>query len=135
EVKKMRPPPGVILMIYESRPNVTIDAAALCPRSGNAVILRGGSEAARTNAAPMRVVRRALSEAGLPLAAATLAPTQDRAAIDHLLTFDALIDLVIPRGGEALIRRVAASSRIPAVKHYKGVCHVFIDRDADPSMA
>jgi glutamate-5-semialdehyde dehydrogenase len=134
-VRKVRLPLGVILMIYESRPNVTVDAAALCIRSGNAVLLRGGSEASRTNAALMACVRAGLAVVGLPEDAAQLVPTQARDAIDLLVTFDDCIDLVIPRGGEGLIRRVAEKSRIPVVRHYKGVCHVFVERTADPAMA
>ncbi len=135
EVARVRLPLGVILMIYEARPNVTIDAAALCLRSGNAVILRGGSEAQRTNAALIACVHQALERAGLPPAAAQLVPTQAREAIDVLLTFDEAIDLVIPRGGEGLIRRVVEKSRIPVIKHYKGVCHVFVDSRADLAVA
>jgi glutamate-5-semialdehyde dehydrogenase len=116
-------------------PNVTMDAAALCVRSGNAVILRGGSEAARSNAVLCRAAQAALNDAGLPRAAVTLVPTQARLAIDTLLTFDELIDLCIPRGGEQLIRRVCQQSRIPVVKHYKGVCHVYVDARADVEMA
>ncbi len=134
-VRKVRLPLGVILMIYEARPNVTVDAAALCLRSGNAVILRGGSEASRTNAALMRCVKRGLAAAGLPEDAAELVGTQAREAIDVLVTFDDCIDLCIPRGGEGLIRRVAAKSRIPVVKHYKGVCHLFVEASADLAQA
>ena len=135
QVRRVRLPLGVILMIYESRPNVTCDAAALCIRSGNAVILRGGSEAAHTNLALSVSVRAGLEAAGLPADAVVLVPTQDRDAIDALLTFDDCIDLVIPRGGEALIRRVASNSRIPVLQHYKGVCHVYVDAHADLIMA
>ena len=130
-VDKTRLPLGVIMMIYESRPNVTMDAAALCVRSGNAVILRGGSEAQSTNRALATLIEAALGEVGLPPAAACLVPTQDRNAIDELLQMDELIDLVIPRGGEKLIRRVVERSRIPVVQHYKGVCHVYVDGAAD----
>ena len=135
EVRRVRLPLGVILMIYESRPNVTCDAAALCIRSGNAVILRGGSEAAHTNLALSVSVRAGLEAAGLPADAVVLVPTQDRDAIDTLITFDDCIDLVIPRGGEGLIRRVASNSRIPVLQHYKGVCHVYVDAQADLAMA
>ncbi len=134
-VSKVRLPLGVILMIYEARPNVTVDAAALCIRSGNAVILRGGSEAQRSNRALITAVVAGLRAADLPAEAAVLVPTQAREAIDQLLTFDELIDLVIPRGGEELIRRVAQHSRIPVVRHYKGVCHVYVHASADLAMA
>jgi glutamate-5-semialdehyde dehydrogenase len=135
EIKKVRLPLGVVLMIYEARPNVTLDAAALCIRSGNAVILRGGSEAARTNAVLAEVVQEALAAQGLPSAAVQLVPTQAREAIDLLVRFDDCIDLVIPRGGEGLIRRVVERSRIPVVRHYKGVCHVYVHAAADLNMA
>jgi len=129
-VEKVSVPIGVILMIYEARPNVTSDAAALCIRSGNAVILRGGSEAIHSNMAVAEAMR-----AALPADAVTVVPTSDRAAVDELLKLDDLINLVIPRGGESLIRAVAEKSRIPVIKHYKGVCHVFVDREADLDMA
>lgn len=135
KVEKVRLPLGVILMIYESRPNVTIDAAALCIRSGNAVILRGGSEAWHTNQALMQVVHAGLRQAGLPEHAAQLVPTLERDAIDYLVQLDQYIDLCIPRGGESLIRRVCERSRIPVVQHYKGVCHVYVDAHADLTMA
>ncbi len=135
EVGRMQVPLGVILMIYEARPNVTVDAAALCLRSGNAVILRGGSEAFRSNTALAGAVGRALETLGLPRAAAQLVPTTSRAAMEHLLSQDGLIDLVIPRGGEGLIRFVAERSRIPVIRHYKGVCHLYVDVDADPDVA
>lgn len=135
EVGRMQVPLGVILMIYEARPNVTVDAAALCLKSGNAVILRGGSEAFRSNTALADAVGRALEDRGLPRACAQLVPTTSRAAMEHLLTLDGLIDLVIPRGGEGLIRFVAERSRIPVIRHYKGVCHLYVDADADPDVA
>lgn len=135
EVGRMQVPLGVILMIYEARPNVTIDAAALCLKSGNAVILRGGSEAFRSNTALAAAIGRALRDLGLPSAAAQLVPTTSRAAMEHLLTLDGLIDLVIPRGGEGLIRFVAERSRIPVIRHYKGVCHLYVDVEADPDIA
>jgi glutamate-5-semialdehyde dehydrogenase len=131
QISKVRLPLGVIMMIYESRPNVTMDAAALCIRSGNAVVLRGGSEAMRTNRVLAVIVQQALVNAGLPEKAVQLVPTQEREAIDILLTLDQSIDLVIPRGGENLIRRVVEKSRIPVVQHYKGVCHVYVDAAAD----
>jgi len=134
-VGRMRIPLGVIAIIYESRPNVTADAAALCVKSGNAVILRGGSEAIRSNTAIASILREALASAGLPENAVSLVPTTDRAAIDVLLTKEEHIDLVIPRGGEGLIRSVAEKSRIPVIKHYKGVCHVYVDEGADIPMA
>jgi len=131
KISKVRLPLGVIMMIYESRPNVTMDAAALCIRSGNAVVLRGGSEAMHTNRVLAAIVQQALKNAGLPEKAVQLVPTQEREAIDILLTLDTCIDLVIPRGGENLIRRVVEKSRIPVVQHYKGVCHVYVDAAAD----
>jgi glutamate-5-semialdehyde dehydrogenase len=130
-IQKVRVPIGVILIIYESRPNVTVDAAVLCFKTGNAVILRGGSEAIHSNLA----LADAMNVPGLPADAVTVVPTTDRAAIDELLKFDELINLCIPRGGEGLIRAVAEKSRIPVIKHYKGVCHVYVDRDADFDMA
>jgi glutamate-5-semialdehyde dehydrogenase len=135
EVARMRIPLGVIAIVYESRPNVTTDAAALCVKSGNAVILRGGSEALRSNAALGRAIAAGLGAAGLPPAAVQVVPTADREAVRAMLQLDELIDLVIPRGGEGLIRFVAEHSRIPVIKHYKGVCHVYVDAGADPAMA
>jgi len=130
-IQKVRVPIGVILIIYESRPNVTVDAGVLCFKTGNAVILRGGSEAIHSNLA----LAAALNVSGLPADAITVVPTTDRAALDELLKLDELIQLCIPRGGEGLIRAVAEKSRIPVIKHYKGVCHVYVDRDADLDMA
>ena len=130
-IQKVRVPLGVILIIYESRPNVTADAACLCFKTGNAVILRGGSEAIHSNLA----IAEAMNVPGLPPNSITVVPTTDRAAIDELLKLDDLINLCIPRGGEGLIRAVAEKSRIPVIKHYKGVCHVYVDRDADFDMA
>jgi glutamate-5-semialdehyde dehydrogenase len=130
EVIKVGVPLGVILFIYESRPNVTLDAAALCLKSGNAVLLRGGREAAHSNAALHRLLADCLVEVGLPGDAIQLVST-DRAAVGHLLKMDDLIDLVIPRGGEGLIRRVSEEARMPVLKHYKGICHVFVERSAD----
>jgi glutamate-5-semialdehyde dehydrogenase len=135
EIGRMRVPLGVIAMIYEARPNVTIDAAALCLKSGNAAILRGGSEARASNAALAAIVGDALEAAGLPRAAVTAVPTTDRAALVDLLKCDEFVDLVIPRGGEGLIRFVAAESRIPVIRHYKGVCHLYVDGAADPHKA
>jgi glutamate-5-semialdehyde dehydrogenase len=135
KVARRRIPLGVIAIIYESRPNVTTDAAALCLRAGNAVVLRGGSEAFHSNRALAAAVADGLAAAGLPPAAVQLLPTTDRAAMTTLLTCDDDIDLVIPRGGEKLIRFVAEHSRIPVIKHYKGNCHVFVERTADAGMA
>ncbi|WP_456425184.1 glutamate-5-semialdehyde dehydrogenase [Rhodocaloribacter sp.] len=135
EVGYMRIPLGVIAMIYEARPNVTSDAAGLCLKAGNTVVLRGGSEAFRSNQAVAAALHRGLEREGLPAAAVTLLPTTDRAAITELLTMNALIDLVIPRGGEGLIRYVDENSRIPVIKHYKGVCHLYVDEDADLDVA
>ena len=135
QVARRRIPLGVIAIIYESRPNVTTDAAAVCLRAGNAVILRGGSEAFRSNRALMTAVAAGLAEAGLPPTAVQLVPTTERAAMAELLERDEEIDLVIPRGGEQLIRFVAEHSRIPVIKHYRGNCHVFVERTADPGMA
>jgi glutamate-5-semialdehyde dehydrogenase len=128
DVQQVRIPLGVILMIYEARPNVTTDAAALCLKAGNACILRGGSEAIESNRALARAVQAGLQRAGLPRDAVQLVPTTDREAIAELVKLDELIDLCIPRGGEGLIRYVAEHARVPVIKHYKGVCHVYIHR-------
>ncbi len=135
EICKRRVPIGVVAIIYESRPNVTVDAAAICLKSRNAVILRGGSEAFNSNKALANLFSRALSETGLPRNAIQLVPTTDRAAVEMLLTKPNQIDLVIPRGGEGLIRTVVEKSQIPVIKHYKGVCHVFVSRNADMRIA
>ena len=129
-VARMRIPLGVIAMIYESRPNVTADAAALCLKAGNAVILRGGSEAIHTNRAIAHAVGLGLDASALPAEAVQLVPVTDRDAIDVLLTKEDEVDLVIPRGGEGLIRAVTSKSRIPVLQHYKGVCHVYVDENA-----
>ncbi|WP_319409088.1 glutamate-5-semialdehyde dehydrogenase [uncultured Desulfosarcina sp.] len=134
-VSKMRIPLGVIGIIYESRPNVTIDAAGLCLKSGNAVILRGGSEALHSNRALAGIIGQALESVGLPAQAAQVVPMEDRTAINVLLAQEDFVDLIIPRGGEGLIRFVVENSRIPVLKHYKGVCHVFVDHTADLQMA
>ena len=134
-IERVRVPLGVILFIYESRPNVTADAAALCLRSGNAVILRGGKEALHSNRAIHAVMAEALDAVGLPETAAQIVTTTDHAAVTHLLHQEGLIDVVIPRGGEGLIRAVTQESRIPVIKHYNGICHVYVDRWADPDMA
>jgi len=128
---KMRVPIGVIGIIYEARPNVTVDAAAICLKSRNAVILRGGSEAFASNKALCGLFSKSLSEAGLPASALQFIPTPDRAAVELLLLKDAHVDLIIPRGGESLIRTVVEKSRIPVIKHYKGVCHIFVSANAD----
>ena len=130
-VGRMRVPLGVIGIIYESRPDVTADASALCLKSGNAAILRGGSEAARSNKAIADCVQRGLAVAGLPADAVQLVGTTDRAAVGELLRMNEFVDIIIPRGGKSLIERIMAESRIPMIKHLDGVCHVFIDRDAD----
>jgi glutamate-5-semialdehyde dehydrogenase len=135
EVSQVRVPLGVIFMIYESRPNVTADAAALCVKSGNAVILRGGREAIHSNRALHRVLADELPGAGLPEHAVQLVPTTDRAAVGYLLALPEFIDLAIPRGGESLIRRVAAEAKMPVMKHYQGICTVYVDAAAEPEMA
>jgi glutamate-5-semialdehyde dehydrogenase len=135
QVGRMRIPLGVIGIIYESRPNVTVDAAALCIKAGNAVILRGGSEAIEANRALAAELRAAAAETGVPEDAVAVIPHTDRAAIDTLLGLDQYIDLIIPRGGPGLIRTVTEKSRIPVVMHDAGVCHIFIDANADPEMA
>ena len=134
-IARMRIALGVIGIIYESRPNVTVDAAGLCLKAGNAVILRGGSEAFHSNRALAAVIGRVLADTGLPAAAVQVVPVTDRAAVTALLEQEECIDLIIPRGGEELIRFVVAHSRIPVLKHYKGVCHVYVDEDADLAMA
>ena len=134
-VGRMRVPLGVIGIIYESRPNVTADAAALCLKAGNACILRGGSEAHHTNRAIGDCLAAGLAAAGLPSASVQVVATTDRAAVGELLAASATVDLIIPRGGKALIERVAAESRIPVLKHLDGVCHVYIDAAADPDKA
>lgn len=134
-VGKMRVPLGVIGIIYESRPNVTADATALCLKAGNAVILRGGSEAVHSNKAIVKVLKGAAKKEGIHEGVITFIDNIDRQAIMELLKLEGLIDVVIPRGGEGLIRAVTENSRIPVLKHYKGVCHVFVDRDADLQMA
>jgi glutamate-5-semialdehyde dehydrogenase len=135
EAIQVRVPLGVIFMIYESRPNVTVEAAALCVKSGNAVILRGGKEAIRSNLALYRILADELEASGLPREAVQLVETTDRAAVGHLLALPQWIDLAIPRGGESLIRRVAQEAKMPVMKHYKGLCSVYVDASADPEMA
>jgi glutamate-5-semialdehyde dehydrogenase len=135
EVARMRVPLGVIGIIYESRPNVTADAAALCVKSGNAAILRGGSEALESNRAIAACVRAGLKRAGLPQDAVQLVETSDRAAVGELITMREYVDIIVPRGGKELIERLARESRIPMIKHLDGVCHVYVDDSADPEMA
>ncbi|MGB1916031.1 MAG: glutamate-5-semialdehyde dehydrogenase [Luminiphilus sp.] len=135
DVGTMRVPLGVIGMIYESRPNVTIEAASLCLKAGNAVILRGGSEAIHCNKRLGDSLAAGLSAAGLPVEAAQVVPVVDRAAVGALLTMPAYIDMVVPRGGKGLIKRVAAESKVPVLAHLDGICHVYIDADADRDKA
>lgn len=131
QVAQMRVPLGVIGIIYESRPNVTIDAAALCLKSGNAAILRGGSEALHSNMALGKIVQLGLSKAGLPARAVQVIDTPDRAAVGHLITMTDYVDVIIPRGGKNLIKRLAEEARVPMIKHLDGNCHVYIDSHAD----
>jgi len=135
EVERVRVPLGVIAMIYEARPNVTADAAALCLMAGNGVILRGGSEAVHSNTAIAGVLRRALAAQGVPEAALTLVSDLRRETMVELLQLSDIVDLAIPRGGEGLIRFVAEHARVPVIKHYKGVCHLYVDRAADQALA
>ncbi|HOP39666.1 MAG TPA: glutamate-5-semialdehyde dehydrogenase [Geobacteraceae bacterium] len=130
-VGKMRIPLGVIGIIYEARPNVTVDAAALCLKAGNAVILRGGSEAINSNVALSRILRETMEKAGIPAAALSVIPFTDREGVLEMLKQEEFIDLIIPRGGEGLIRFVVEHSKIPVIKHYKGVCHIFVDATAN----
>ncbi len=135
EIRKVRVPLGVIGIIFESRPNVTTECASLCLKSGNAVILRGGAEAFRSNQALGEALAAALRESGLPEAAVSVVPVAEREGVDALLQLADLIDVLIPRGGEGLIRKIAETSRIPVIKHAKGVCHVYVDEAADLAMA
>ena len=135
QIQKVRVPIGVIVIIYESRPNVTADAAALCLKAGNAVILRGGKESIHSNIAINKILTEALEKAGLDSRCIQLIEIIEREAIDYLLTADQYVDVVIPRGGEALIRAVVEKSTIPVIKHYKGVCHTYVDEFADLKMA
>jgi glutamate-5-semialdehyde dehydrogenase len=135
QVGRMRIPLGVIGIIYEARPNVTADAAALCLKSGNAVILRGGSEAHRSNQAIGKVLQSACAETAVPENTIQVVQSTDRALVHELLQLESYIDLIIPRGGEELIRAVVAKSRVPVIKHYKGVCHVYVDAAAELAMA
>ncbi|MCY7314890.1 MAG: glutamate-5-semialdehyde dehydrogenase [Rubrivivax sp.] len=134
-VGRMRVPLGVFGMIYESRPNVTIEAAALAIKSGNACILRGGSEALHSNLALWRLVQAALADAGLPPDAVQLITTTDRAAVHHLITMTESVDVIIPRGGKGLIERISAEARVPVIKHLDGNCHVYVDADVDIDQA
>lgn len=134
-VGRMQIPLGVIGIIYESRPNVTADAAALCLKSGNAVILRGGSEAIHSNVAIAKILQDVLKKLDMPVAAIQVIPVTEREAVYEMLQLEEYIDLIIPRGGEDLIRAVVSQSKIPVIKHYKGVCHIFVDAGADLNMA
>lgn len=134
-ISKVTVPIGVILIIYESRPNVTVECASLCLKSGNAVILRGGRESFHSNRALVSIFEQVLSAAGLPKGCVNLVGTTDRSAVDFLLKQENDIHLVIPRGGQSLIRKVVSKSRIPVIKHYQGICHVYIDRKADMKKA
>ena len=131
EIQRMRVPLGVIGVIYESRPNVTADAAGICIKSGNVVILRGGSEAFRSNRAIAACVQQGLASAGLPTTAVQLIETTDRAAVGALLTLDDYVDVIIPRGGKSLVARISEQARVPVIKHLDGICHVYIDESAD----
>jgi glutamate-5-semialdehyde dehydrogenase len=135
QVGQMRVPLGVIGIVYESRPNVTIDAAGLCIKSGNATILRGGSEAIHSNRALAELIRRGLAEAGLPEDAVQLIATTDRAAVGALITRPEYVDVIVPRGGKSLIERIAREAKVPTIKHLDGICHVYIDDAADPDKA
>jgi glutamate-5-semialdehyde dehydrogenase len=134
-VARVRAPLGVVAMIYEARPNVTIDAAALCLKSGNAAILRGGAEALRTNLALAAILREGARASGLPEDFAQVVPRADREDVRRIVELDGLVDVAIPRGGEGLIRAVSEHARVPVLRHWKGVCHVFVDRAADLEMA
>lgn len=134
-VGKMRVPLGVVGIIYESRPNVTIEAASLCLKAGNAAILRGGSEAIASNRALGNLISQGLRVAGLPQAAVQVVETTDRAAVSALITMPDCVDIVIPRGGKGLIERITSEARVPVLKHLDGICHVYIDADADPDKA
>ena len=135
EIGQMRVPLGVIGIIYESRPNVTIDAAALCLKSGNAVILRGGSEAIDSNTLLAQIIQEGLAAAGLPKDAVQVVTTTDRAAVGEMITMTQYIDVIVPRGGKSLIARLMAEARVPMIKHLDGICHTYIDADADIAMA
>ena len=131
----MRVPLGVIGIIYESRPNVTLDAAILCLKSGNSCILRGGTEAINSNKAIATVISSALSQANIPTETVSLITETDRAGVDIMLQLPQYIDVIIPRGGKGLVQRVNEKARVPVIKHLDGICHVYIDEDADKDMA
>ena len=135
QVGRMRVPLGVIGIIYESRPNVTVEAASLCLKSGNAAILRGGSESIHSNQAVAACLARGLAEAGLPETAVQVVKTTDRAAVGELITMPQYVDVIVPRGGKGLIERISADARVPVIKHLDGICHVYIDSHADPEKA
>ena len=135
QIDKVRVPLGVVFFIYESRPNVTADAAAICVKAGNAVILRGGKEAAHSSQAIVELLAEAAAEVGLPADAVQLVNTTDREAVGKFLALSQYIDVAIPRGGEGLIRRVAAEAKMPVIKHFTGNCHVYVDASADLDMA
>lgn len=135
QVGRMRVPLGVVGIIYESRPNVTIDAAALCIKSGNAAVLRGGSEAAKANQVLAQCVKKGIVTAGLPAEAVQVIATTDRAAVGAMITMPEYIDVIIPRGGKGLIARISADARVPVIKHLDGICHVYLDEEADPEKA
>jgi glutamate-5-semialdehyde dehydrogenase len=135
QVGRMRVPLGVIGIIYESRPNVTVEAASLCLKSGNATILRGGSEAIDSNQAIAACLARGLEQAGLPAAAVQVIKTTDRAAVGELITMPRYVDVIVPRGGKGLIERISRDARVPVIKHLDGVCHVYVDSHADPEKA
>jgi len=135
QVGKMRVPLGVIGIIYESRPNVTVEAASLCLKSGNATILRGGSESIHSNQAIARCLAQGLASAGLPEAAVQVVKTTDRAAVGELITMPDYVDVIVPRGGKGLIERISRDARVPVIKHLDGICHVYIDSHADPEKA
>jgi glutamate-5-semialdehyde dehydrogenase len=136
KISRVRVPIGVIGVVYESRPNVTADAGGLCLKSGNAAILRGGSDSLRSSAAIVSALGRGLAEAGLPAAAIQIVPTADRAAVGHMLAgLGGTIDVIVPRGGKSLVARVQEEARVPTFSHLEGICHVYVDRDADPEIA
>ena len=135
EISRVRVPIGIIGVIYEARPNVTADAGALCVKSGNVVVLRGGSDSFHSSRAIVELLRHALKDAGLPEDCVQLVPTTDRAAVGEMLKAMDWLDLIVPRGGRSLIDRVTAESRVPVLRHYDGICHVYVDRDADVAMA
>ena len=135
QIGKMRVPLGVIGIIYESRPNVTVEAASLCLKSGNAVILRGGSEAIHSNQAIAQCIKAGLAKAGVPEAAVQVVETTDRAAVGTLITMPEYVDVIVPRGGKGLIERISREARVPVIKHLDGICHVYLDNKADPEKA